>query len=196
MARMPLLLTLMGLLPMAMSAGCCSPYHSDQGALAGGLLGAGAGAVVGHALGNTAGGALVGAGVGAVSGGLIGHGMDQDEARNRAMIAQQLGRQVDPGAVTVNDVLAMTRARVNEDLVINHIQAHGMAAPLQTNDLIALPQQGVSERVIAAMQAAPPPPPPQTVVVQPAPPPVIIEERPDYYGARVYVGPRYYHHGW
>ena len=195
MARMPLLL-LIGMLTMAMSAGCCSPYHSDQGALTGGLIGAGTGAVVGHALGNTAGGALVGAGVGALSGAAIGQGMDDVEAKNRAMIAQQLGRPVDPSAVTINDVLAMTRAHVNDDLIINHINAHGMAAPLQTNDLINLPQQGVSSRVIAAMQAAPPPQP-QTVIVQPAPPPrVIVEERPYYYGPRVYVGPGYHHHGW
>ena len=60
------------------------------------------------------------------------------------MIAQQLGRQIDPGAVTISDVIAMKRANVNDDLVINHIHAHGMAAPLQTNDLINLPQQGIS----------------------------------------------------
>jgi len=194
-ARMPLLLLAVGLtLAIASSTGCQSPSHADQGALCGGLLGAGTGAIVGHALGNTGAGAAIGAGVGALSGAAIGNGQDQIEARNRALIAQQLGRQVPPNAVTINDVIAMTKANVNEDLVINHIRAHGMAAPLQTNDLINLPQMGVSPRVIAAMQAAPPPPP---VVVQQAPPPVIVEEYPaPYYGPRIYVGPRYYHHGW
>lgn len=42
-------------------AGCVSPYspyyHTDEGAVAGGLLGAGTGAIVGHALGNTGAGA-------------------------------------------------------------------------------------------------------------------------------------------
>ena len=84
------------------------------------------------AVGNTGAGAAIGAGVGALSGAAIGNSMDEVEAKNRAMIAQQLGRQVDPNAVTVADVIAMTRANVNEDLVINHIHAHGMAAPLQT----------------------------------------------------------------
>jgi hypothetical protein len=193
-ARMPFfLLLLIGLVPMATSTGCCSPYHSDQGALAGGLVGAGTGAVVGHALGSTGAGALIGAGVGTLGGAVIGNKMDQADERNRAMIAQQLGRQVDPAAVTVADVVAMTRASVNEDLVINHIHAHGLAAPLQTNDLINLPQQGVSSRVIAAMQESPPRVQ-QPVVVQPAPRPVIVEEYPYYYGPHVYVGPRYHHY--
>jgi osmotically inducible lipoprotein OsmB len=187
-ARMPsLLLLLLGLVPVVMSAGCCSPSHADQGAVTGGLIGAGTGAVVGHALGNTGAGALVGAGVGALSGAAIGNGMDETEARNRALIAQQLGRQVDPGAVTVSDVIAMKQANVNEDLMINHIHAHGMAVPLQTNDLINLPQQGVSSRVIQAMQESPP------RVVQPQP--VYVEEYPPPCdGPRIYIGPRYHRH--
>ena len=193
MARTPsLLLLVIVLVPAVMSTGCCSPSHTQNGAVAGGLIGAGTGAVVGHALGNTGAGALVGAGVGALGGAAIGNGMDENEARNREMIAQQLGRQVDPGAVTISDVIAMKRANVNEDLIINHIHAHGMAAPLQTNDLINLPQQGVSSRVIAAMQESPPRQ--QPVIVQQAPPPVYVEEYHPYYGPRVYIGPRYHHY--
>ena len=144
------------------------------------------GAVIGGATGHPGAGAAIGAGVGALTGAAIGHGQDEIEARNRAMIAQQLGRQVNAGAVTPNDVIAMTRAGVNEELIVNHIRAHGMAAPLQAADLINLQQQGISPRVIATMQACPPQPPPQPVVVaQPAPPPVVVE-----YG----WGPRYYPH--
>jgi hypothetical protein len=131
--------------------------------------------------------------VGALSGAAIGHGQDEVEAKNRALIAQQLGRQVNPGAVTPTDVVTMIRAGVNEDLVINHVRAHGMAVPLQTNDLIYLQQQNISPRLIAAMQSAPPPAPqqPQTVIVEEsAPPPVVIGYGP-------YWGPRYHHyHGW
>ena len=190
MARTPFLFLLIGFVPMAMSTGCYSPYHADQGALTGGLLGLGTGAIAGHALGNTVAGAAIGTGVGALSGAVIGSKMDETEAKNRAILAQQLGRQVDPGAVTVADVIAMTRASVNEDLVINHIHAHGMAAPLQTSDLINLPQLGVSSRVIQAMQESPPKVQ-QPVVVRP-----VVVEDPYYYGygPRVYVGPGYYHH--
>ncbi len=87
-----------------LASGCESPYHADRGALLGGLGGAGVGALVGHAAGNTAAGAVIGAGVGALSGAAIGAGMDEVEAKNRAQIEAQLGRQVAAGAVTVNDV--------------------------------------------------------------------------------------------
>src|SRR5690606_32666589 len=107
---------------------------------------------VGNAVGDTAAGALVGAGVGAVSGAAVGSSLDEIEARNRAQIAAQMGRQISPGAVTINDVIAMSQAGVQEDLIINHIRPNGVAHVLQTGDLIALQQQGVSPRVIQAMQ--------------------------------------------
>jgi hypothetical protein len=192
-ARTPFLILLCALVSIPMMTGCCSPYHADQGALTGGLVGLGTGAIAGHALGNTAAGAAIGTGVGALSGAAIGAKMDETEAKNRALIAQQLGRQVDPNAVTIADVTAMTRARVNEDLIINHIHAHGMAAPVTASDLINLPQQGVGPRVVAAMQESPPRTA-QPVVVQPAPGPVFVEEYPYYPGPRVYIGGGCRHH--
>jgi hypothetical protein len=193
----PLRMALIGgfLFSVLSMSGCQTNSHAENGAVLGGLLGAGTGAIVGHAVGSTGAGAAIGAGVGALSGAAIGNGQDEIEAKNRAMISQQLGRQVSPGAVTPTDVISMTQAGVNEDLIINHVRAHGMAAPLQTNDLIYLQQQSISPRVIAAMQAAPPPQPapqpqPQTVIVQESPPPpVVIGVGPGW-------GPRhhYYHH--
>jgi len=182
----------MALAPLAM--GCESPYHTDRGALLGGLGGAGIGALVGNAVGNTGAGAAIGAGVGSLTGAAIGAGLDEVEARNRAMIEAQLGRRVAAGAVTINDVIAMTQARVDEELIVNHIRANGMAAPLQTQDIIMLQQQGVSARVIKAMQE-PPLPRRETVVVQQPPRPVIVEEY--HYGP--YWGPwwpHYRYHYW
>lgn len=159
-------------------AGCRSPYYADQGALFGGLTGAGVGALVGNAVGNTGAGAVIGAGVGALSGAAIGSGLDEIEAENRARIEAHLGRQVQPGAVTINDVLAMAKAGVDEDLIVTHIRAHGVARPLQTGELIMLQQEGVSKNVIQALQSTPVP----TVAPGPAAvgPPVIVEEH--YYG--------------
>jgi hypothetical protein len=118
--------------------------------------------------------------------------MDESEARNRALIEQKMGQQVAAGAVTTPDVIAMTRANVDEGLIINHIRSHGLAAPLQTADVIYLQQQGVSKNVIAAMQSQPVAvAAPQTVVAYPPPGSVIVEERwgrPGYY----YEQPRYY----
>ena len=179
-------IALFALATIVSASGCAT--HSETGAAVGGLAGAGAGAVVGHALGNTAAGAVVGAGVGALSGAAIGNSQDQAEARNRAIIEQQVGRQL-AGAVRVDDVIAMTRAGVAPDLIVNHVRTHGMAAPLQANDLILLQQQGVDGRVIATMQATPSPVAGQPVIVQQAaPPPVIVE---GYYG-RPYYRPHHY----
>ncbi len=166
------------------AGGCASPYRSDQGALVGGLTGAGLGAIVGNAVGNTGAGAAIGAGVGALSGAAVGGSLDEIEARNRAEIEARLGRQV-TGAVTIDDVVAMTRAGVAEDVIVTHIQNHGMVAPPRASDLIVLQQQRVSPRVVQAMQAPPvvqaPP-----AAVYPAP---VMAPDPYYVPAPVYWGP-------
>jgi len=49
---------------------------SEEGALIGGGLGAGTGAIIGHASHHTAAGALIGLGLGALTGAIIGQQMD------------------------------------------------------------------------------------------------------------------------
>jgi hypothetical protein len=171
-------LSVLLMIPMA---GCAT--QAQNGALVGGGVGAGLGAIVGHATGNTAAGAAIGAGVGALAGASIG----AEEDRNRALIASRYHVQVSPGAVTVADVINMTQAHVEEGLIINQIQAHGMAQQVQSGDLIALRQQNVSPQVIAAMQTAPQP---QPVVVQQQP--VYVETYGDPYYHRHYYHPYYW----
>lgn len=170
------LLAVLALLTLA-ATGCRSPYRSDQYALGGGLLGAGTGALIGHAVGNTAAGAVIGAGVGAVSGAVVGDSVDQIEAQNQAELAAieaRIGRPVAAGAVTLDDVIAMTQAGVEDEVIVRHVQANGSARPLQTADIIYLKDNGVSGRVIQTLQS---PPPPRTVVREVrAPPPLIVEE--------------------
>lgn len=169
-----------GVLLAGMSVGCASWTHTDRGALTGGLLGAGSGALIGSSTGHAGAGAILGAGLGTLAGALVGSELDEVEAKNRAMIAQQLGRPVGPGAVSMEDVVAMTQAGVAEELIVNHIRANGVQRPLTANDIILLQQQGVSIRAIAAMQeAVQARPPAQAVPVVPAAPPsvpVIVEE--------------------
>lgn len=169
-----------------MAAGCASPYHAERGAALGGLAGAGAGWAIGDAVGHEGAGALIGAGVGALSGAAIGNGMDQIEARNRAEIEAKLGQQVSAGAVTLGDVVTMSKAGVDEELIVNHIRAHGSAQALTTDDLITLQQEGVSKRVIGALQT------PRTFATAgpPAGAPVIVEEH--YYAP--YCPPPYWRH--
>jgi len=182
---------------LLLPVGCQSPYHADQGALFGGVTGAGVGAVVGNAVGNPAAGALIGAGVGTVTGAAVGSSLDEIEARNRAEIARQMGSQIQPGVVTMADVVNMSHAGVSEQLIVTHIQHNGLAAPLTSADLITLKQQGVADSVIQVMQA----PPVQRVAAVPAQP-VIVEEH--YYGGP-YYGPywhprpywgHHHHHGY
>ncbi len=189
MFRHRLFLLTVSLLVIALLDGCQSPYKSDQGALFGGLLGAGTGAAVGSAVHNPLAGAAIGAGVGALSGAAVGSALDEQDARNRAMIAQQYGRPISPNPVTVPDVINMTRAGVDEELIFNHVRTHGVAAPIQAQDVIVLQQQNVSKRVIAIMQE-PPVVQPQPMVIQQAPPPVVVEEYPYVHA---YWGPPYYY---
>jgi hypothetical protein len=164
--------------------GCNSPYRSDQGALLGGLGGAGVGALVGNAVGNTGAGAAIGAGVGALSGAAIGGSLDDIEASNRAEIAARLGRPAPAGAVTIDDVVGMSRAGVPEDVIVTHIHNHGPAAPLRSTDLILMQQQGVSPRVVQALQA----PPAAAYAVGPQP---VIVPGPYYGPPPGYWGPPY-----
>lgn len=155
-------------------SGCASPYYADRGALFGGLAGAGVGAIVGEAVGNPLAGAAIGAGVGTISGAAVGSSLDEIEARNRAVIESRLGRPVAAGAVTPEEVVAMTQAGVGPDIIVNHIRIHGTARTLGTQDLIYLQNSGVDAQVIQAMQAPPAAPAVAVREVQPAP--IIVEE--------------------
>jgi hypothetical protein len=152
----PQLFAILAAICCTLSIGCRSPYYSDRGALAGGLAGAGIGAALGDASGNAGPAALVGAAIGTITGNAIGEGIDADLARSRAEIEARMGRQMS-GAVSNEDVVAMTQAGLSEDVIATHIRAHGVAHPPAVNDLIVLRNQGVSDRVIQALQQTPPP---------------------------------------
>jgi hypothetical protein len=168
------------LLVILPSGGCRSPYYADRGALFGGLTGAGVGALVGDAAGNTGAGAAIGTAVGALAGSAIGENIDADLARSKAEIEARMGRQLQ-GAVTPQDVVAMTQAGLSDDVIATHIRANGMAQPLAVNDLINLRNMGVRDGVINAMQQTPPRVAqiPHSAAVYPAypaypPPPVVV----------------------
>ena len=180
------------LLSIVLLVGCASPYRSDQGAMLGGLVGAGAGLAVGEATGNPLGGAILGAGLGALSGAVVGGSLDEIEARNRAEIEMRMGRPVPASAVTIADVAAMSQAGVPDEVIVTHIRNHGVAQPLQTNDILSLQMARVSPRVIQAMQTPDVPMgPPGTAIVAAPPPPVVIER---HYWADPWGPPPPYRH--
>ena len=190
MVRLLVLLFLVGVSSGLL--GCRSPYYSDRGALVGGLSGAGIGAAIGDASGNAGPGALIGAAIGTVTGNAIGENIDADLARSRAEIEARMGRQMS-GAVTSQDVIAMTQAGLSEDVIATHVRANGVARLPDVNELIYLRNSGVSDGVIQALQQAPQPG--SAPVVYAAPPREVLVEH--VYGPPWYACPpprAYFHH--
>jgi hypothetical protein len=109
-----------------------------------------------------------------------------------------MGRQVAPGAATIEEVVAMSQQGVDPRLIQNYVRTSGMARPLSAADVIYLHQAGVQTDVIQIMQT-PPAPAATSVPVVAQGPPVIVEEH--YYDPwyhphfHYYHGPRYRHCG-
>ena len=90
-------------------------------------------------------------------------------------------------ALTVRDVIELTRAGLGDEILLALIDVDPSVFPIDTATLKHLKESGVSERVILAMvQSArtPPPPPPQpaALLAEPAPAPepqVIVIEHHD-----------------
>jgi hypothetical protein len=160
--------------PGLMLTGCSSMSNTDAGILGGGAIGAGTGAIVGHALGNTGAGALVGAGVGALTGGLIGNSEDKAEARAEARAIAAANAR----ALGITDVAQMTRSGVSESVIISQIRTTPAAFHLSGTDVIWLKEQGVSDNVVREMQLTatryPSPVPVYRPVYVVDPPPVAV----------------------
>lgn len=178
---------LLATLLVAVAAGQISAQqYTRDGAVVGGTAGAIIGGIVGHQNNETPEGAIIGGVVGAVAGGLMGKAKDQQLQReryyqNRIYEQGQQLQAYQQRAVRMADVISMSQSGLSEAVIINHVQTNGLDRKLEVNDIIYLHQQGVSERVITAMQNAP------LAGAQPAPvyrtqrvveqPTVIIEER-------------------
>ncbi|MFM8323608.1 MAG: glycine zipper domain-containing protein [Pirellulaceae bacterium] len=136
--------------------------YRGQGVGMGGLAGAVIGGVIGHQNDELAEGALIGGAVGAIAGGVIGHQKDQQAARQRYYRQQAYANTYRNGyavpasvGVTTADVLHLTRNRVPDNLIIQHLYSQGVQRRIQVQEIIQLHQLGVSEPVISAMQHAP-----------------------------------------
>ncbi|WP_161604755.1 glycine zipper domain-containing protein [Roseiconus nitratireducens] len=175
--------------------------NQQRGATFGGLAGAIAGGLIGDHNDEAGAGAVIGGVVGAVAGGVLGNAADKDQAiaQQRAAYAraqqqqylQQQHAAAIQSAVTIQDVISMTRSGLSDQVILNQVRQRGYVGKLAVNDIIALHQQGVSENVITGIQnmgegpvavATPAPAVVEHHIHRPAP--VIIEE---------HVVPRYYH---
>ncbi len=181
-------------------------YRNDtaEGTVVGGGLGAITGAIIGGRS-NRGEGALIGAGIGAITGRLLGKqkdAADRQEAAYGAAATAQANVQAAQLSVSNLDLIQMSRAGLSDEVIIGTIRQRGGRFDLSPAGLIALKENGVTDRVVVAAQSytAPDGLPPATVVT-PArsvyvPPPVVVR-RPAP-AVRVHIGgPRYhYRHHW
>ncbi len=209
-------LSLGATLVTTVTGGCQTPNYQRNGTILGGLGGAGLGAAIGDRSGHALPGALIGGAVGAITGNAIGESVDRDRSvAQQQAYAQGVGTQAARGAVTPQDVIAMSRAGLSEDVIATHVRTNGVTQTLQVNDLIYLRNQGVPDSVLQAMQQAPTaqarynaaytaavPPPPATapVVVEHvypayAPPPPYFYYRGCYPHYHHYHRPNHVHWG-
>lgn len=157
----------------------------QRGATLGGLAGAVAGGLIGDNNNEAGAGAGIGAVVGAVAGGLLGDAADKDRAiaqqqryyqnQQQQFYQQQQQIAVQQSAVSMNDVISMTRSGLSDSIIINQIQQRGFGRDLQVADIISLHQNGVRESVISALQRAPSAQ--QAVVSSVAKAPVYVERQ-------------------
>lgn len=209
-------LALAGIMLTSLTQVSFAQNNTQRGATFGGITGAIAGAIIGDNNNEAGAGAAIGGAIGAVAGGILGNANDKDAAsrqryyyQNRQQVAAPVYTAPQPiGAVSYNDVVAMSRSGVGESVILNQIHTRGVQRQPVVSDIISLHQQGVSETVIAAMQQAPTGSqlaaapiqvprttiPHTTIVEQP----VIVQPRIQTYGVPVYSGRSYTnrsHHG-
>ena len=173
-------------------------YHNDtvEGTVVGGAFGAITGAIIGGKK-DRGEGALIARRHGALTGNLLGKSKDRaDEQRAAAGSAAvaNANQRAAARAVTNYDLIRLTQAGLSDDVIISTIRAHGARLDLGPDGLIALKENGVSDRILVAAQdltqssgfvtAAP-----TTIIAEPVPRTVIVAPRAYYY-------PRgHYHYG-
>lgn len=183
------LLVVVGMASALVFTGCVAPDGSPDrtggGALTGGAIGAGAGALIGSTSGHAGEGALIGAAVGLISGGLIGHSMDQEERarlREQSPVTYQRVEQGTP--LSIADIKALARAGIEDDIIVSQLRTSRSVYRLSTAEIIDLRDAGVSNKVIDFMintassgggARVAPAAQPQVVYVRQAPPSPRVE---------------------
>ena len=150
------ILGIIGVTVMAISqVGCASsPNRAAEGSIIGGLLGAGAGAIIGNQSrdrdqGRTQ-GALIGGAVGALGGALAGSQIQKQPAQQQAPAA---GRQVsNPNQLSISQIVDLSKQGVHEDVIVDRIRLTNSKYQLSQADADYLKQSGVSQKVLLEMQ--------------------------------------------
>ena len=125
--------------------GCASEKsRAVEGAVIGGVLGGAAGGIIGHQSGHAGAGAGIGVAAGALTGALIGSQIEKKQpATTQAANQSQLSLQ---------QIVDMSKQGANEDVIVDKIRLTNSKFVLSAQDTDYLKQQGVSAKVINAMQ--------------------------------------------
>lgn len=111
---------------VALALAGCAPQgltRRESGALAGGALGAGTGAIIGSTRGDAAEGALIGGALGALGGGLVGDQLERQD---------QVNRQQDETIARQRDEIARNRELI-EELKRRHLDARETSRGVSVN---------------------------------------------------------------
>ncbi|HOU35856.1 MAG TPA: glycine zipper domain-containing protein [Candidatus Omnitrophota bacterium] len=135
--------------------GCASsPNRAAEGSVIGGILGAGAGAIIGNQGHDRdqdrTRGALIGGAVGAIGGALAGSQIQKQPAQQQG--AASARQAVNPNQISVAQILDMTRQGVHEDVIIDRIRLTNSKYNLSSADVDYLKSNGVSQKVLMEMQ--------------------------------------------
>ncbi len=136
--------------------------NQQRGTVWGGLVGAAAGAIIGENNDEAGAGAAIGGVVGAIAGNVLGDANDRDlrgyypTAPSRTGYPYQQPVYAQPsylqGAVSPQDVIALTQSRVSDTVILTAIQNNGLQRNVEISDIVQMSQNGVSDTVIRAMQ--------------------------------------------
>ncbi len=132
---------------MFVVSGCAdNQTRVGEGAALGGILGAGAGGIIGHQTHSDVAGVLIGGAVGAASGAVIGSQIPK-QPQYTPYPAQPISQ------ITMQQIVDWTRQGISSDEIISRIRITHSNYALTADDINYLRRQEVSERVIESMQA-------------------------------------------
>ena len=135
---------------LALTVGCESnKSRVAEGAVIGGLLGGAAGGIIGHQSGHGGEGAGIGIVAGALTGALIGSQIEKHKADPNYAAATP---GANPNQISLQQIIDLSKQGAHEDVIIDKIRLTGSKYSLSAQDIDYLKQQGVSLKVINAMQ--------------------------------------------
>jgi len=125
--------------------GCAT--NAGTGAIAGGAIGAGSGALIAGG-----GGALIGGAIGAGSAALLGADLDEQDRKVMERASPRTVDRMDRGdPLTINDVIKLSQGGVTDVTIIRYLRDTSSSYHLSQAQIRRLQDAGVSQRIINYM---------------------------------------------